>query len=296
MSISTQKASEIFNRVINAYGYSISTSVFDFTHGNQCVFPAFNERGEQLAARLFELYSPKCSSGTYYHYTGFDSFKNIISSGKLRFFSTKKRNSIGEFIPFCEEMALDGYWSFNDQNQPSGEYFRLMDNLFYKSFVQSPNYESSYLWETFADRGKGVRLAFQIDVHSEYPDFRKMAYQKSSSISLIKDLLSAFRESGCLFVPFGLSRMPAFCQLEEFKIQNEFRLIAKRYPGADGCFPFKVEYDEDNDCNFIDCSLTEPTCSLFKLKLIGMETGPNCPNSDSKKAHDLMSLFLQRYP
>lgn len=281
---------------MSEHGCSITTSELDFTPGDQCIFTAPNARGELLADKLFELYSPKTSSGVYSHYISFDGFQQVISSGKLRFYSTKKRKSIGEFVPFCEEMGLDGYWRLNNINQAIGEYPILMDDLYYKSFVSSPDDKSGYLWETFADGGRGVRLAIQIDVHPDYPDFRNMAYQGSVGLLVLKRLMNAFREARCHFIPSGISRMPAFCQLEKYSIQNECRLIAKRHAEVHDCFPFKVEYDEYNQCNFFDYSLTEPTCNLFKLKLIGIEAGPYCSDENQKKAHHQMSLFLQRYP
>lgn len=281
---------------MSEHGCSIRTTELDFTPGDQCIFTALNARGELLADKLFELYSPKISSGIYYHYTSFVGFQQVISSGNLRFYSTKKRKSIGEFIPFCEEMGLDGYWRRNRHDSEEGEYLSLMDDLYYKSFVSCPKTEAEYLWKTFADQGSGVRLKMQIDVHPDYPDFRKMAYQGTEGHALLKKLLQAYREADSNFVPFGVSRMPAYCQLKEFSVQNECRLLAKRHSGAHDFFPFKVEYDPENDCSFIDCSLTAPTCSLFKLSLIEIETGPYCSDENQKKAHHQMSLFLERYP
>ena len=142
--------------------------------------------------------------------------------------------------------------------------------------MSCPDTNAEKLWEIFAGKGTGVRIAVLIDVHPNYNDFRRVSYQESESIKILEDLLEAFRAIGKHFIPFGISRMPAYHQLKGYAYQNECRLIAKRHPGAHDCFPFKVARDEGQQCNYIDCSLREPTCSLFQLRLFGFEKGPRC--------------------
>ena len=205
----------------------------------------------------------------------FSSFEKVLSSGNLRFFSTKKLSSHGEYIPLCQDWGLDGFWREGEGPEPEGVHTNLMDDLFYKSFVSSPKENADKLWQQFAAGGTGVRIAVKITVLPEYPDFRRVSYVGAPRVRAVKELYDAFRELGYRFTPHGLSRMPAYYQLKKYDYQNECRLIAKRPPEGYGRFPFSAQRDEEQDCNFIDCSLTTPTCDRFQLRLTGIEMGPN---------------------
>ena len=276
MSTLAVSAAETFNRVMVKHSIELRASPLGFSIGKECILPALNQWGEDFANQVFDLVFPKHSSGIYYHYLTFEAFEKVAEHGCLRFFSTKKLSSEGEFIPLCQDLSLDGYWRLDKDGQEAGEHANLMDDLFYKSFVSCPETNAATLWDTFAGGGTGVRIAVRIEVHSDYPDFRRVSYQDSAAVDVLKDLLESFRTLGRHFVPFGISRMPAYHQLEKYAYQNECRLIAKRHPGAHDCFPFRVCRDETQQCNYIDCSLRAPTCSLFQLRLLDVEGGPSC--------------------
>jgi hypothetical protein len=280
MTISAEQAAKTFNRVMRNHSCGLLASAADFSIGDQCVLPALNQRGENFATKIFGLIFPRLSSGIYYHYLTFEAFEKVVEHRCLRFFSTKKLSSEGEFIPLCKDLRLDGFWRLDENGKEIGEHANLMDDLFYKSFVDCPDTNADKLWSTFAGHGTGVRIAVQVDVHPDYADFRRVSYQESESIEILKDLLKAFRANGTNFVPFGISRMPAYHQLKDYAYQNECRLIAKRPPGAHDCFPFRVGRDETQECNYIDCSLHELTCSAFQLKLRDVKPGPSCDNSE----------------
>lgn len=280
MTTLTELAASTFNRVMAAHSVDLHTSPLDFSIGEQSILPAINLRGEALSNHLFDLLFPRLNSGIYYHYLTFESFAKVIAHGSLRFFSTKKLSSVGEFIPLCQDLELDGYWRIGADGKSEGEHAALMDDLFYKSFVSCPETNAEKLWDTFAGHGTGVRIAVRIDVHPEYLNFRRVSYQNSSSVDVLKDLLKAFRGLGHPLIPFGISRMPAYHQLKEYAYQNECRLIAKRHPDAHTSFPFQVGRDESQQCNYIDCSLQTPTCSSFQLQLLHVEKGPSCDASN----------------
>ncbi len=303
MKTLADQAAATFNEVMATHAVDIHTFPADFSIGQQCTLPALNQRGERLSNQLFDLLFPRLESGTYYHYLTLEAFEKVVEHGSLRFFSTKKLSSDGEFIPLCQDLELDGYWRIGADGKPEGEHTALMDDLFYKSFVSCPETNAEELWDTFAGHGTGVRIAVRIDVHPEYPDFRRVSYQDSNSVSVLKDLLESFRSLSRHFIPFGISRMPAYHQLKKYAYQNECRLIAKRHPGAHDCFPFQVSRDESQRCNYIDCSLQTPTCSSFQLQLVRVEKGPSCDASNFRgileklEGHDRMdAAFLRSLP
>lgn len=276
MTTLTETAAQTFNRVMVNHSCDLRASPADFSIGDQFVMPALNQRGEDFANNLFDLIFPRLSSGIYYHYLTFEAFEKVVEHECLRFFSTKKLTSEGEFNPLCKDLGLDGYWRLDEDGKEAGEHTNLMDDLFYKSFVDCPDTNAARLWTTFAGGGTGVRIEVEITVNPAYPDFRRVSYQGSHSVSILKDLLDAFRSLDRHFIPFGISRMPAYHQIKDYAYQNECRLIAKRHPGAHDCFPFRVGRDGNQQCNYIDCSLDSPTCSAFQLKMVGFEGGPSC--------------------
>ena len=296
MTTSAEQASNTFNRVMQAHSINLRTSPLDLSIGDNCIIPALNLRGETLSNHLFDLLFPRLKSGIYYHYLTFESFQALVKYESLRFFSTKKLSSIGEFVPLCQDLELDGYWRIGADGKPEGSHVAMMDDLFYKSFVASPEDNASELWGTFAEGGTGVRLAVQIDVHPDYPDFRQVSYQGSPVVAALDDLLRAFCENGWHFVPFGISRMPGYYQLKQWSHHKECRLIAKRHPGAHDCFPFKVGRDEGAraKCNFIDCSLTAPTCSAFQLKLVDVVPGPLTNDQRRRQIAQLWSAYTAK--
>ncbi len=283
-----EQASITFNQVMSDHSVKFSTSPLDFSIGEKCILPALNYRGEILANKLFDQLFPPLDSGIYYNYMNYGAFEKIMETGNLRLFSTKKLCSEGEFIPLCQDLELDGYWRIGSDGNPEGEYASMMDDLFYKSFVSSPEDNADQLWKTFASNGTGVRIAVEITIHSNYPDFRRISYQESRSVEILESLIKSFRKLKYHFIPFGISRMPAYCQLKEFAYQNECRLIAKRHPGAHDCFPFYVDRDKKEQCNYIDCSLQVPTCSGFQLRLASVEPGPSCDNA---KLNEVLKRF-----
>jgi hypothetical protein len=58
--------------------------------------------------------------------------------------------------------------------------------------------------------------------------------------------------------------------------------LAIDHRGAHDCFPFRVGRDETQLCNCIDCSLVEPTCSQFQLRLLQIEAGPVCVADEAR--------------
>lgn len=273
-------AATVFNEIMADHSLAPRAHCGDLVFGEKCVLFGMQAGGEKLAKDFFDTIFSKLNSGVYYHYATFEAFQATIASGKLRFFSTKKKSSVGEFIPFCQDHNLDGYWRKGADGKEEGAHAILMDNLFYKSFVASPTENADRLWDDFADHHHGVRLTFQIDVNPEYKDFRKMTYQNLGDVPVIKALMDAFIGHGWLFLPFRFSIMGGFYQLSKHSYQNECRLIAKRIPEYPEAFPFEVFRDSKQDCNYIDCDLTKPTCAPFQIRLKGVVAGRKRPIQD----------------
>ena len=286
-----EKASNTFNRVMHDHSINLQATPLDFTPGDKCIFVGCNPSGKALAERLFDHLFPSAPSGTYYHYMTYDSFMATIQSGKIRLFSTKKKSSIGEYAPLCKELGFDGYWRESSNGSIEGVHPELMDELYYKSFVASPEVNAEQFWNQFADNGAGVRIEVKVDVQPGYPDFRIVAYEGSKGVAALKDVLKNFSQAGWNLTFAGTSRIPAYGQLSEFRWQNETRLIAKRHPNGHDLFPWTVYNSEGQECNFIDCSLREQECHHFQIRLIDVVAGPK---ADAERKEQVSRMF-QRF-
>jgi hypothetical protein len=274
LPLTQENAAAEIGSALAAFGCQLRVAAEDVSVTENVVMLGF--RRERLADEIFDFVFPKAISGIYYHYTSFETFQVIVASGMLRLFSTKKRSSVGEFLPFCSDYGLDGYWRRGTDGKEEGEHLQLMDDLFYKSFVASPTEAAEELWDQFADKHQGTRLAFEITVHPDYRNFRHVAYQDSDRVPLIKALQSAFARYDRKFVTRNLSRMGCFYQLTKHSYQNECRLLVKHFP-ENPEFPFKILEDKEQECKYIDCDLTKPTCSAFQIRLVEVVAGRNRP-------------------
>jgi len=276
-----KKAANTFNRVMENHSINLQSIPLYFTPGSQCILIGCNDQSQAFARRIFdELFKP-ASSGTYFLYMPYESFLSTMGvensalskPANLRFYSTNKNTSIGEYCPMCIELGLDKDWR-EDGSGIAGRQTEWMDDLFFRSFADSPHNQPERFWREFAARGTGVRLAIEITTSPGYQDFRFITYEGSPAVAAFVEVREAFQRAGYNLRIDGFPRMPAFGQLAAHSWQQEVRLIAKRYPDGHDCFPFQVGHDEKLECNFIDCSITDLTCPQFQLRLIDAVAGP----------------------
>lgn len=293
----TEKASNTFNQVMEDHSINLHSHPIDFTPGSQCIFIGCNESSKALVWRTFnELFKP-ASSGIYFLYMTYDSFlatmgvEKLIRTkpAKLRFFSTNKNSSIGEYCPMCIELGLDKDWRA-DGSGLAGHQTQWMDELYYRSFAYSREHEPERFWHEFAAKGTGVRLAIEITTPHGYSDFRFVTYEGSPAVAALVKVRQAIQRMGFNLRIDGFPRMPAFGQLAEFSWQQEVRLIAKRFGSNDSTFPWEVSWSRQHSCNYIDCSLVQPDSDRFNLRLVGVAPGPN---TDETRKHQIAELFDQ---
>lgn len=266
-------AAEIFNRIMAKHGLKIRAASTDFIFTDRCILIALSLDGEKLANKLFDQIFPRSRSGIYYHYTSYGGFKGIVASGKLRLYNLHKRFGSGEFRTFCRDHGLDGYVRSGDAGNEEGHFAALMSDLFYTSLVRLRAVDSDLHWERFADRHRGVRLTLRVLVAAKYPNFRAITYQQPDCVPAYRDLQVAFSAKGFYFVNSGICRMPGFYQRQEFSSQYEHRLLAKRFPGVPGEFPFTVHAEGKGLIKFIESDLTTNQHPWFNIELLGVKVG-----------------------
>lgn len=301
MTTLAEQASNTFNGVMQTHSINLQSRPLDFTPGSQCIFIGCNDSSQALAWRIFnELFKP-APTGTYFLYMTYESFlatvgmENSIRTkpAKLRFFSTNKNSSIGEYSPMCIELGLDKDWR-EDGSGIAGHQTAWMDELFYRSFAVSPDNEPEQFWREFAANGTGVRLAIEITTSPGHQDFRFVTYEGSPAVAALVEVRKAIQQhSGYNLRIDGFPRMPAFGQRAEYRWQREVRLIAKRYGPNDRAFPWPVSRCSRFSCNYFDCSLTHPDSERFHLRLVDVTPGPNTDASKRKQIAELFDLHQQ---
>lgn len=293
-----EKSAEAFNRVMEAHSIAIHSHPQDFTPGSQCIFIGCNDGSQALAQRIFdELFKP-APSGIYHLYMTYESFLATMGvegsartrPAKLRFFSTNKNSSKGEYCPLCIELGLDKDWR-QDGSGIAGHQSEWMDDLYYRSFAACPKTETDRFWREFAANGTGVRLAIEVKVPDAYPDFRFVTYEGSEAVAALVEVRSAIKSLGYNLRIQGFPRMPAFGQLDKYRWQREARLITKRFGAEDTEFPWQVFRSSEYGCNYIDCSLTQPDSTRFSLRLLSVTPGPNTSKAAIQQSIDLFDYY-----
>lgn len=302
MTTLVEKAASIFNRVMQAHSINLKSVPSHFTPGRQCILIGCNEGSHEFAKSIFnELFKP-APSGIYFLYMTYDSFLATmgvedsarIKPAELRFYSTNKNTSKGEYCPMCIELGLDKDWR-EDVSGIAGHQTEWMDELYYRSFAASPEIESDRFWREFAANGTGVRLAIEITTSPSYPDLRFITYEGSHAVTALVDVRETFQREGYNLRIEGFPRMPAFGQLAKYSWQQEVRLIAKRFGPDDSSFPWKVSWNSQHSCNYIDCSLTPPDSERFNLRLVGVSPGPNTDEARKLQIAELFDQHLQNH-
>lgn len=299
-----EQASNAFNRVMEAHSINLQSNPIDFTPGSQCIFIGITDSSKTLVEGIFnELFKP-APNGIYYLYMTYESFlltmgvENLARSqpAKLRFFSTNKNSSIGEYCPMCIELGLNKDWRA-DGSGLAGHQTEWMDELYYRSFAHSPDHQAERFWDEFTgkdkDKGKGVRLAIEVTTSPRHADFRFVTYEGSPAVAALVEVREAMQHLGYNLRVQGFPRMPAYGQKAEFNWQQEVRLIAKRYGPKDSVFPWPVFKCSHFSCNYFDCSLTHQDSEWFSVRLVGVTPGPKTNESQRTQIADLFEQYQQ---
>jgi hypothetical protein len=216
-----------------------------------------------LSQLIFDINFPRAQSGgIYYHYTTTTALQGIIETGEFRLYSLSNRLSEDEFRSFCIDYGLNGYTA-RDEAAAQPIYYRLCSDLFYTSLTER---DSPHLWNVFADQGRGARISLKIAPVAERSHLRRIRYGDIRNNILIGDLNRVLKPHGLTFVPHGLSRYAAFYLPDEYNVEAEVRLLAKRVTaeGLETLAPWDRVRRDENGCEYLPLSLdaTDPFCTM----------------------------------
>lgn len=233
-------------------------------NGDRLIDLSFNS-DRKLSQILFDIYYPKATEESYYHYTTLSAFRNIVT-GKLRLKQLITNENYSEFRTFYEDHNILGYFHNRDYD---GTIMKdaLMKEIYTfcmasKEGLTQKNEDS--LWSSFADNGRGIRLEFEIN--TEHPDFRRIFYKEKTfdKRDLVINRLQAFvknlyeRE---LYVP-GISKIGAFYLPGLYKIENEVRFVIKKHTDE-----YDFEFDDERGYLILPFQSKYAEFKLKKVKI-----------------------------
>jgi hypothetical protein len=195
------------------------------------------------------------------HYTKMDGLRGIASSGELRLYPILKRIGESELAAFAITHKLDGY--LKGPGRPY--YIDLSEDLFYTSLTRPGAANEAYMWNVFAEQGRGVRLKLRLAPGQA--DLRGIQYGQASRTILnrINDALTWEKQPP--FLPWTVSRIGGFYLPSNINVEDEVRLMMKRH--KDG----RDVTQSDGQYNYwpVRIGVQNPVC-MIELK--GIECGP----------------------
>lgn len=229
-----------------------------------------NER--KVSSAILDFMFPKePQPAQLIHYTSLSALENIANTNELRLYPILKRIGQGELDQFAADHNFEGY---TDQSSGPPLYKEFSRDLFYISLSRENAQNQGYLWNVFGDGGKGVQLHFEISVKAA--DLRPINYQ-SPKRQLLKKINNQLIASGCVpFIPWGISRIGAFYLPSSLIIEDEIRLLIKRY--SDGI----DDTEDDTKFEYWPIQLSQNN-QFARFDLTRITCGPNCDPADVKK-------------
>lgn len=227
-----------------------------------------------LSQALIEHFFPAQSTGTEVaHFTSLASLRSIVDSNELRLGSLLKRINEQEFKPFSEDMGLSGYLDTTD-GEPY--YKTLMEGLYYTSFTAQEPHDPQHMWQLFGDKGKGVKVTFQVSPIQRRAELRRVRYgsKREAAKSLISSIMRRVeQECGWHFIMRGISRVGAFYLPLGYSLEREeeSRLLVKAW----GCGPAHELIQGEGEDAFLPLGLGVGENEFCALDIVEVQSGPN---------------------
>jgi hypothetical protein len=221
---------------------------------------------EPLSTAIAQHVWPSISKDEVYHFTSAEAAEAIEKSGLFRLYNLERRHRENEIEAFCRAHGLDGYLASDANGVP--RYRRdILPQMFYASFASGDIDADSErtLWTNFGHSG-GARLKLRVSARN--PDFRRIYYPGTQpAIPLLRDLTALVEHTyRRRFILRGVSRLCAFYLPSEYGIENEKRVLFKKW---DGIGP---DVHSDGTWTYIDIPLGVDGPSGYKIELLEIQS------------------------
>lgn len=253
-----QDIEQAINEELQTAGIALAVDMYEFhVHTDSGVVMESTDSDGKLSEALIEHHFPIITGPEEFaHYTGFDTFKNIVDSAELRLACLLKRIDEAEFKTFSDDHNLSGHLQ-PLEGKPEPYYKLLMNDLFYTSFTSVQPVEEDYMWNEFGENGAGVKLVFRIQPIGRRAELRPVYYSKDPkhNLTVINQICTRIlKDFKRHLILRGISRIGAFYLPFGFNVENESRLLVKRWDvgpanqrvvgdGANAYLPLSINQD-----------------------------------------------------
>jgi hypothetical protein len=205
MAIAQQNAVEaILDPILSNSGIRGAFDAREIHISDQVIVENTGNKNRFSSAILDCMFPKENAPAELLHYTKMGGLRGIAASGELRLYPILKRIGQGELDAFAITHKLDGY--LRGPGRPY--YVDLSQDLFYVSLARPGAANEPYMWNVFAEQGKGVRLKLRLT--PQQADLRGIQYAQASRTLLnrINDALTWEKQPP--FLPWTISRIGGF--------------------------------------------------------------------------------------
>ena len=250
-------ASEI-NLILRQNGVTTTIAAADLIVTENFVWDTSEER---LSKAIAEHIWPSIPSDEVFHFTSAETAEAIEQTRKFRLYNVERRHHEHEVEAFCRAHGLDGYLHADESG--IALYRReIMPQLFYASFASRFIDEDSarHLRANFGQGG--ARLRFRIAAQN--PDFRRIFYPAMKPhIPLLRALTSLVEGTyKRRFMLRGISRLCAFYLPSEYAIEDEKRMLYKKWEGHG------PDVQSDGKWKYLEVPLGADTLTGYRMDLL----------------------------
>jgi hypothetical protein len=238
---------------------------------------------EPVSRAIIDAIWPTQKEIVAYHYTSADGAASILHTGVLRLYALRKRFDEREIVDFCKAHRLQGYLDRDCNGEPAYKDLN-MANMFYASFTPDPVPDATddYLWNAFTKK-TGVR--FKLRLRATNPNLRLVHYppRDDQPIALLAELQECARRFGKEFVLAGISRLCAFYLHAGLKIEQEVRMLYRKWPG------FGPAIENDGTHDYISVPLATGSSTGYQIDIVELQ-------SDNSRFHSSGVPIVPRTP
>lgn len=267
-----QEAAEIIWQVCKQHGLNLPKFHNEIYLSDVALYEHTSQKFEISKAILDFMFPKEPSPCTLYHYTNLDGLGGITSSAELRLYPIKKRiDEGGELRAFAEAHDLSGYLNIE---RGKALYKKLSEDLFYISLTRPVAKDPVLMWGGFA---ANVGVCIEFEIEPKWAELRPVQYERNGNTSLLAEINHRLDFSGYPpFTPWAISRIGAFHLSSTVSLEDEVRLLVKRFEGGADL----TRNDGTYDYWPIPICASNDYCSV---KLTGIRAAPNSNIDDIKR-------------
>lgn len=256
---------DAINLVLQRHGINCRASEHNLTVTDNGVTDVVHDEHE-ISNAIINAIWPSIPDIEVFHYTTRDAAESILRAHEWRLYALSKRFSEGEIVDFSKAHHLQGFLEPDANGDPVYKSLN-MANMFYSSFTRTDLRadKEAYFWGIFAGN-QGVRLRIRLSATN--PNLRRVYYPAAANdpIPVLIDLQNCVETFGKRFTLAGISRLCAFYLHSGFAIEEEVRMLYRKWPGIG------PPVSTDGTHEYISLHLEQPSDMGFRISVVEIQT------------------------